>query len=79
MTKCLVTENKNRLIDEKTKLLPTQQYGTYLHKMAIDGSIIYADTAGMGGQGNMRPSRKKWSVLKKKERQHEQKDLFSGV
>ena len=26
------------------KLLPTQRYGKYLRKMAIDGYIIYTDT-----------------------------------
>jgi alkyl hydroperoxide reductase subunit AhpC len=40
-----VTEDEKRLIDEKMKLLPTQRYGAYLRKMAIDGYIIYADTA----------------------------------
>ena len=40
-----VTEDEKRLIDEKMKLLPTQRYGAYLRKMAIDGYIIYTDTA----------------------------------
>ena len=40
-----VTEEEKRLIDEKMKLLPTQRYGAYLRKMAIDGYIIYTDTA----------------------------------
>jgi alkyl hydroperoxide reductase subunit AhpC len=40
-----VTEDEKRLIDEKMKLLPTQRYGAYLRKMAIDGYIIYVDTA----------------------------------
>ena len=40
-----VTEAEKRLIDEKMKLLPTQRYGAYLRKMAIDGYIIYTDTA----------------------------------
>jgi alkyl hydroperoxide reductase subunit AhpC len=39
-----VTEDEKRLIDEKMKLLPTQRYGAYLRKMAIDGYIIYMDT-----------------------------------
>ena len=39
-----VTEEEKRLIDEKMKLLPTQRYGAYLRKMAIDGYIIYTDT-----------------------------------
>ena len=40
-----VTEDEKRLIDEKMKLLPVQRYGAYLRKMAIDGYIIYTDTA----------------------------------
>ncbi|WP_425368519.1 plasmid mobilization protein [Gemmiger formicilis] len=39
-----VTEEEKRLIDEKMKQLPTQRYGAYLRKMAIDGYIIYTDT-----------------------------------
>ena len=31
--------------EEKMKLLPTQRYGAYLRKMAIDAYIIYTDTA----------------------------------
>ena len=40
-----VTEEEKDLIDQKMKLLPTQRYGKYLRKMAIDGYIIYTDTA----------------------------------
>lgn len=40
-----VTEEEKSLIDEKMKLLPTHRYGAYLRKMAIDGYIIYTDTA----------------------------------
>lgn len=40
-----VTEEEKALIEEKMKLLPTQRYGAYLRKMAIDGYIIYTDTA----------------------------------
>ena len=40
-----VTEEEKALIEEKMKLLPTQRYGAYLRKMAIDGHIIYTDTA----------------------------------
>lgn len=40
-----VTEEEKSLIDQKMKLLPTQRYGKYLRKMAIDGYIIYTDTA----------------------------------
>ena len=39
-----VTDDEKRL-DEKMKLLPVQRYGAYLRKMAIDGYIIYTDTA----------------------------------
>lgn len=40
-----VTEEEKSLIDEKMKLLPTQRYGAYFRKMAIDGYIICTDTA----------------------------------
>ena len=43
--KFYVTEEEKRLIDERMKLLPTQRYGAYLRKMAINGYIIYTDTA----------------------------------
>ena len=36
--------NRKRLIDEKMEQLPTQRYGAYLRKMAIDGYIIQLDT-----------------------------------
>ncbi|MBQ8835829.1 MAG: plasmid mobilization relaxosome protein MobC [Oscillospiraceae bacterium] len=39
-----VTEEEKDLINQKMKLLPTQRYGKYLRKMAIDGYIIYTDT-----------------------------------
>ncbi len=39
-----VTEDEKRLIDEKMQQLPTQRYGAYLRKMAIDGYVIYTDT-----------------------------------
>ena len=39
-----VTAEEKELIDEKMRLLPTQRYGAYLRKMAIDGYIIYTDT-----------------------------------
>ena len=41
----LFTEEEKRLIDEKMAQLPTRCYGAYLCKMAIDGYIIYTDTA----------------------------------
>ena len=43
--KFYVTEDEKRLIDEKIAQLPTRRYGAYLRKMAIDGYIIYTDTA----------------------------------
>ena len=45
--KFYVTEDEKRLIDEKMSQLPTRRYGAYLRKMAIDGYIIYTDTADM--------------------------------
>ena len=42
-----VTEEEKRLIDEKMKQLPTQRYGAYLRKMAIDGYIIHTDTSSL--------------------------------
>ena len=42
--KFYVTEEEKRLIDEKMAQLPTQRYGAYLRKMAIDGCIIQLDT-----------------------------------
>ena len=44
-----VTEEEKQLIDQKMKLLPTQRYGKYLRKMAIDGYIIYTDTKDIKG------------------------------
>ena len=43
--KFYITEEEKRLIDEKMAQLPTRRYGAYLCKMAIDGYIIYTDTA----------------------------------
>ena len=43
--KFYVTEDEKRLIDKKMALLPTRRYGAYLRKMAIDGYIIYTNTA----------------------------------
>ena len=40
-----ITEEEKRLIDEKMAQLHTRRYGAYLRKMAIDGYIIYTDTA----------------------------------
>ena len=38
-----VTEEEKKLIEQKMALLPTQQIGAYMRKMAIDGFIIYTD------------------------------------
>ena len=43
--KIWLTEEERRLIDEKMKLLPTSQIGAYIRKMAMDGYIMYTDTA----------------------------------
>ena len=43
--KFYVTEDEKQLINEKMSQLPTRRYGAYLRKMAIDGYIIYTDTA----------------------------------
>ena len=43
--KFYIKEEEKRLIDEKMAQLRTRRYGAYLCKMAIDGDIIYTDTA----------------------------------
>ena len=43
--RCPVTAEERNLIEQKMAQLPTQQIGAYLRKMAIDGYIIYTDTA----------------------------------
>lgn len=40
-----VTEQERRLIQNKMAQLGTKNMGAYLRKMAIDGYIIYTDTA----------------------------------
>ena len=42
---CPVTAEERELIERKIAQLPTQRIGAYLCKMAIDGYIIYTDTA----------------------------------
>ena len=42
--RCPVTEDERKLIEHKMSLIPTNQIGAYLRKMAIDGYIIYTDT-----------------------------------
>ena len=43
--RCPVTPEERELIEQKMAQLPTQRIGAYLRKMAIDGYIIYLDTA----------------------------------
>lgn len=43
--RCPVTAEERALIEQKMALLPTRRIGAYLRKMAIDGYIIYTDTA----------------------------------
>ena len=43
--RCPVTDEERKLIEHKMSLVPTRQIGAYLRKMAIDGYIIYTDTA----------------------------------
>lgn len=42
--KFYVTEEEKQLIEQKMQQLPTQRYGAYLRKIAIDGYIINMDT-----------------------------------
>ena len=42
--KFYVTEEEKQLIEQKMQQLPTQRYGAYLRKMAIDGYIIQWDS-----------------------------------
>ena len=42
--RCPVTAEERKLIEHKMLLVPTNQIGAYLRKMAIDGYIIYTDT-----------------------------------
>ena len=42
--RCPVTVEERKLIEQKMAQLPTQRYGAYLRKMAIDGYIINMDT-----------------------------------
>ena len=42
--KIWVTAEERKLIEHKMSLVPTNQIGAYLRKMAIDGYIIYIDT-----------------------------------
>ena len=42
--KIWVTAEERKLIEHIMSLVPTNQIGAYLRKMAIDGYIIYTDT-----------------------------------
>lgn len=42
--RCPVTDEERKLIEHKMSLVPTNQIGAYLRKMAIDGYVIYTDT-----------------------------------
>ena len=42
--KIWINEEERKLIEYKMSLVPTNQIGAYLRKMAIDGYIIYTDT-----------------------------------
>ena len=42
--KIWVTAEERKLIEHKMSLVPTNQIGAYLRKMAIDGYIIQVDT-----------------------------------
>lgn len=42
--KIWVTNEERKLIEHNMSLVPTNQIGAYLRKMAIDGYIIYTDT-----------------------------------
>ena len=43
--RCPVTAEERALIEQKRAQRPTLRIGAYLRKMAIDGYIIYTDTA----------------------------------
>ena len=43
--RCPVTAEERTLIEQKMAQLQTKRIGAYLRKMAIDGYIIYTDTA----------------------------------
>ena len=43
--RCPVTAEERALIEQKMAQLPTRRIGAYIRKMAIDGYIIYTDTA----------------------------------
>ena len=43
--RCPVTAEERALIEQKMAQLQTKRIGAYLRKMAIDGYVIYVDTA----------------------------------
>ena len=42
--RCPVAEEERKLIEYKMSLVPTNQIGAYLRKMAIDRYVIHTDT-----------------------------------
>ena len=50
--RCPVTDEERKLIEHKMSLVPTNQIGAYLRKMAIDGYIIYTDTKDIQAMNN---------------------------
>ena len=63
--KMWVTDEERRLIEHKMSLVPTNQIGAYLRKMAIDGYIIYTDTKDIQARSEERrvgkECRSRWS------------------
>ncbi len=47
--RCPVTAEERALIEQKMAQLHTKRIGAYLRKMAIDGYVIYVDTADIKG------------------------------
>ena len=63
--RCPVTAEERALIEQKMAQLPTQRIGTYLRKMAIDGYVIYTDTADI--QNNIKAQQsagyRRWATI----------------
>ena len=63
--RCPVTAEERALIEQKMAQLPTQRIGAYLRKMAIDGYIIYTDTADI--QNNIKAQQsagyRRWATI----------------
>ena len=52
--KFYVTEDERKLIEEKMKLVPTNNMAAYLRKIAIDGYIIQVDHTDKIGRASCR-------------------------